>query len=84
VTDPNHTYSDDTIYLFKVSDTEIVGHVGDDPNGPVAIRITLDNAGSLSGGQLVVDQYMAIDHGADLNNFDSTQFLNLVGEGASL
>jgi hypothetical protein len=84
VTDPNHTYSDDTIYLFKVSDTEIVGHVGADPNGPIALRITLDNAGSLSGGQLVVDQYMAIDHGADLNNFDSTQFLNLVGEGASL
>ncbi len=49
VTDPNHTYSDDTIYLFKVSDTEIVGHVGADPNGPVAIRITLDNAGSLLG-----------------------------------
>src|SRR5262249_29821703 len=23
VTDPNHTYSNDTIYLFKVSDTEI-------------------------------------------------------------
>ncbi|WP_456624464.1 DUF5801 repeats-in-toxin domain-containing protein, partial [Bradyrhizobium sp. P5_C12] len=61
-----------------------VGHVGADPNGPIAIRITLDNAGSLSGGQLAVDQYMAIDHGADLNNFDSTQFLNLVGEGASL
>ncbi len=27
---------------------------------------------------------MAIDHGADLNNFDPTQFLNLLGEGASL
>ncbi|MES2029672.1 MAG: DUF5801 repeats-in-toxin domain-containing protein, partial [Pseudomonadota bacterium] len=84
VTDPTHIYGDDTIYLFRVSATEIVGHVGNDPNGPIALRITLQDAGSLSGGQLVVDQYMAIDHGQDGNNFDSSQSLNLVGEGASL
>ena len=85
VTDPNGLYADDTIYLFKVSDTEIVGHVGNDPNGPIAIRITLVNAGSLSGGQLVIDQYMAIDHGQDGNNFDSSKALTLLnsnqGEG---
>ena len=50
VTDPNNLYADDTIYLFKVSDTEIVGHVGNNPNGPIAIRITLVNADSLSAG----------------------------------
>ena len=72
-TDPNNLYADDTIYLFKVSDTEIVGHVGNNPNGPVAIRITLVNADSLSGGQLVVEQYMAIDHGQDGNDFDSSK-----------
>ncbi len=81
VTDPNNLYFDDTIYLFKVSDTEIVGHVGNDPNGPIAIRITLVNADSLSGGQLVVEQYMAIDHGQDGNNFDSSKWLTLLGGG---
>jgi T1SS-143 domain-containing protein len=81
VTDPNNLYFDDTIYLFKVSDTEIVGHVGNDPNGPIAIRITLVNAESLSGGQLVVEQYMAIDHGQDGNNFDSSKWLTLLGGG---
>lgn len=81
VTDPNDLYADDTIYLFKVSDTEIVGHVGNDPNGPIAIRITLVNADSLSGGQLVVEQYMAIDHGQDGNNFDSSKWLTLLGGG---
>ncbi|MEO6382597.1 MAG: DUF5801 repeats-in-toxin domain-containing protein, partial [Nitrobacter sp.] len=74
-----HNYSDDTIYLFQVSPTEIVGHVGNDPEGAIAIRITLTNPDSLSGAQLVVDQYMAIDHGDDLNNFDSVQFLKLFG-----
>ncbi|MDE5452826.1 VWA domain-containing protein [Bradyrhizobium sp. CSA112] len=78
VTDPSGLYGDDTIYLFKVSDTEIVGRVGNDPNGPIAIRITLVNAGSLSGGQLVIDQYMAIDHGQDGNNFDSSKALTLL------
>src|SRR4029079_17566504 len=81
VTDPNNLYADDMIYLFKVSDTEIVGHVGNNPNGPIAIRITLVNADSLSGGQLVVEQYMAIDHGQDGNNFDSSQWLTLLGGG---
>ncbi|MEH2588349.1 DUF5801 repeats-in-toxin domain-containing protein [Bradyrhizobium sp. AZCC 1721] len=78
VTDPSGLYGDDTIYLFKVSDTEIVGRVGNDPNGPIAIRITLVDAGSLSGGQLVIDQYMAIDHGQDGNNFDSSKALTLL------
>ncbi len=81
VTDPNNLYADDTIYLFKVSDTEIVGHVGNNPNGAIAIRITLVNADSLSGGQLVVEQYMAIDHGQDGNNFDSSKWLTLLGGG---
>ncbi|MEH2570888.1 T1SS-143 domain-containing protein [Bradyrhizobium sp. AZCC 1577] len=85
VTDPSGLYGDDTIYLFKVSDTEIVGRVGNDPNGPIAIRVTLVDAGSLSGGQLVIDQYMAIDHGQDGNNFDSSKALTLLssnqGEG---
>lgn len=83
VTDPTGQYPNDTIYLFKVSDTEIVGRVGNDPNGPIAIRITLDNAGSLSGGQLVINQYMAIDHGPDGNDFDSSKALTLAyfGEG---
>ncbi|KRR21582.1 DUF5801 repeats-in-toxin domain-containing protein [Bradyrhizobium retamae] len=78
VTDPSGLYGDDTIYLFKVSDTEIVGRVGNDPNGPIATRITLVNAGSLSGSQLVIAQYMAIDHGQDGNNFDSSKALTLL------
>jgi len=83
VTDPNHLYADATIYLHQISATEIVGLVGDDPN-VIALRITLANANSLSAGQLVVDQYMAIDHGADGNNFDSVQSLVLSGNGATL
>ena len=39
----------------------------------------LTDPDSLSGAQLVVDQYMAIDHGDDLNDFDSVQFLKLFG-----
>ena len=70
-----------TIYLFQVSPTEIVGHVGNNPEGAIAIRITLENPGSLSGAQLVVDQYMAIDHGPDGNDFDSVQFLSFLGGG---
>jgi T1SS-143 domain-containing protein len=83
VTDPTHHYNDATIYLFKVSATEIVGYVGNDPTGDIALRITLVDANSLSGGKLVVDQYMAIAHG-NPNSFDETASLTLFsfqGEG---
>jgi T1SS-143 domain-containing protein len=84
VTDATGHYPDDTIYLFKVSDTEIVGRVGDNPNGDIALRITLTNPTDIANGQMVVDQYMAIDHGNDGNNFDSAQLLKLAGADASL
>ncbi|WP_424630070.1 DUF5801 repeats-in-toxin domain-containing protein [Bradyrhizobium sp. SYSU BS000235] len=71
-----------SIYLFQEDATHIVGRIGG-PEGDIAIRITLDHSDSLSGGQLVVEQYMPIDHGADGNDFDSTQLLQLSG-GASL
>lgn len=84
VTDGAGHYPNDTIYLFKVSDTEIVGRVGNDPNGAIALRITLTDPGDIDNGKIVIDQYMAIDHGIDGNDFDSTQLLRLVGENASL
>lgn len=84
VTDGAGHYPNDTIYLFKVSDTEIVGRVGNDPNGAIALRITLTDPGDIDNGKIVIDQYMAIDHGSDGNDFDSTQLLKLVGENASL
>ncbi len=76
-------YENSTIYLFQEDATHIIGRVGGE-NGDIAIRITLTDANDLSGGQLVVEQYLAIDHGNDGNNFDSTQLLQLLGEGTSL
>ncbi|MEH2513019.1 T1SS-143 domain-containing protein [Nitrobacteraceae bacterium AZCC 1564] len=76
-------YENGTIYLFQEDATHIVGRVGGE-NGDIAIRITLTDANDLSGGQLVVEQYLAIDHGEDGNDFDTTKLLELVGEGASL
>ncbi|QUS39179.1 VWA domain-containing protein [Tardiphaga alba] len=84
VTDATGHYSDTTIYLFRISDTEIVGYVGNSQTGDIALRLTLTDAGNLSGAQFIVDQYMAIDHGNDGNNFDSIQSLLLAGQNASL
>ena len=60
----------DTIYLFQVSDTQVVGVVGNDPSGDIALRITLLNPNNPATAQLVVEQYLPIDHGQDGNNFE--------------
>jgi len=84
VTDAAGTLGDNRIYLFQVSATEIIGYVGNSTEGAIALRLTLTDAGSLSGAQLVVSQYMAIDHGIDFNDVDAALQLWLDGEGANL
>lgn len=82
VTDPNHVYgSDSTIYLFNESG-EIVGRVGS-AQGAIALRISIDGSGGSdpTTAQLVVDQYLPVNHGSDGNDFDSSKALTLVGDG---
>jgi T1SS-143 domain-containing protein len=74
----------DTIYLFQISETEVVGVVGSDPAGDVALRITLLNPNDPAAAQLVVEQYLPIDHGADGNDFDSSLAMTLAEPGSSL
>ncbi len=82
VTDPNHVYGNDSkIYLFNEGG-EIVGRVGS-AQGAIALRISIDGSGGSdpATAQLIVDQYLPVNHGADGNNFDSSLPLTLVGDG---
>jgi T1SS-143 domain-containing protein len=73
-----------TIWLFRVSDNEIVGRVGHDTvtttDDFVALRITL-SAGA--DPVLTVEQYLPIEH-ADAGSLDEAALLTLVDANASL
>src|SRR6185503_19814009 len=83
VTDANGTISNDTIYLFKVSDTEIQGRVDLDGNGTfndannIALRITLDLS-TPSDPTVKVEQIYAIAH--PTTNADESLTLGIAAE----
>ena len=81
---PVADYGDGVIYLVQVDDHHIEGHVGA-ADGPLALTITFNDPDpSVLGGETItVEQYLAIDHGADQNAFDTELPLNLA-EGESL
>ena len=68
------------VYLFKISDTEIVGLIGQNTPGNgddyVALRILLDVTDP-ADPILKVEQYLALEHPlGGPNNFDKSIFLN--------
>ncbi|MCP3400927.1 DUF5801 repeats-in-toxin domain-containing protein [Bradyrhizobium sp. CCGB20] len=48
-----------TIYLFKQADGSIIGRVGDNPNGAIALHIVLSSS---ADPQITVEQYLPIKH----------------------
>lgn len=70
-----------TIYLFHEADGSIVGRVGDDPNGDVALHIVI--TGSASDPQITVEQYVPIEH-PNTGNPDDSQSLTFDDHDASL
>lgn len=59
------------IALVQVSPTLLEGRAGG-AGGDIAFALSIDT----TTGQVSVQQFAAIDHGADGNDFDSTQFLS--------
>ena len=84
------TINDGTsIYLYQAADGSVTGYVGngvDDggPTGAVALTVGLSDPTDPANVQLTIEQYIALNHGDDDNDFDSAQLLTLIGEGASL
>ena len=85
-----HDAGDRAIYLREVSSTVLEGRTagadGIPGNGDdfVAFRITLNGANNPATATITVDQFMAIDHGADNPSiFDENLILRLA-DGASL
>ncbi|KLN61976.1 hypothetical protein WH96_00010, partial [Kiloniella spongiae] len=81
-------YEDTKIYLF-LENGQIVGRFDNNPgdNNPfdgIALRISLDEADSLVNADLIVEQYVAIDHGGDSNEHDSLQSLLTSGDESSV
>ncbi len=76
---PGAPYADAAIYLF-VTDNVISGRVGNDPAGPLAFTIKLNEGAAdiLGDESLTVEQFLALDHGADGNAFDTEAILSLV------
>ena len=81
------TYNDPTIYLFPISGTEIQGRVlqndGDGYDIAFKIKLVTTNPGDpsdLSAYKIVVEQYMAVDHGDDGNQFDTQLPLLINGD----
>ena len=70
-----------TIYLFKQADGSIIGRVGDDPNGAVALHIVI--SGSATDPQITVEQYLPIQHGNTASN-DEPASLTFDDHDASL
>ena len=70
-----------TIYLFHDLDGSIVGRVGNDPNGDVALHIVI--TGSPSDPQITVEQYVPIQH-PNTGNPDDSQALTFHDVDASL
>lgn len=93
VTDASGTIANDTIYLFKISDTVIEGRVDIDGNNVfddannVALRITL---GGGADPVLTVDQIMAIQHGSaatqgnGYDSYDEAATLGIFGDTSGL
>lgn len=88
---PFTAYGDARIYLVQVSATEIWGLVGPavaSGNGyandiAIKLRVVFSDPSDLSTAQIVVEQFMAIDHGNDGNAFDTTVLLKILdGEGS--
>ncbi|WP_212488921.1 DUF5801 repeats-in-toxin domain-containing protein [Bradyrhizobium liaoningense] len=70
-----------TIYLFKQADGSIIGRVGDDPNGAIALHIVI--SGSATDPQIMVEQYLPIQHGNTASN-DEPASLTFDDRDASL
>ena len=78
-----------TIWLYKVSDTEIIGKIGHDTattaDDYIALRITL--SGSATDPQFTVEQYLPIRHpdaGSSASDHDDDVSLYLQDDDASL
>jgi len=78
VTDVANAYTDDTIYLIRVSDTEIDGVVG--PSNTVVLKFLVDN----TADTLTVEQYAAIRHTDTTDNFDEQVTLDFADVDAKL
>src|SRR5690606_27934307 len=74
---PTNDYGDHKIYFYAVDEHTVEGRVGG-IDGPIALRITLENPTDPDTVHLVVEQFLAIDHGKDGNLFDSELPLYLV------
>jgi T1SS-143 domain-containing protein len=72
-------YADATIYLFAVDATTVEGRVGG-IGGPVALRISLNDPDEaiLGDETLIVEQFLAIDHGDDGDLYDTQLPLHTV------
>ena len=70
-----------TIWLFKVSDTEIVGKIGQDTldtsDDFVAVRFLINEA----TGQITVEQYLPFEHPDNTANFDESVVLAFASNG---
>ena len=80
--------TDEQIFLFRVSDTEIVGVVGSVSTGTVALRITVSGTtGSDPDPTLQVDQILAIEHAQDgsgeLTDHDDTETLGIASSSSA-
>ena len=89
VTDATSVILNDTITLFRISDTEIQGRVDlnndgtfDDANN-IALKIKLDLTAP-ADPKVVVEQIYAIAHPTSPGNYDESVTLGLVDAGAGL
>jgi hypothetical protein len=77
-------YGDPTIYLFKISETEIEGRfdaTGDGFYTDVALKITLDVTTDPADPTLTVDQIFAIHHTDSPGNYDDAATLAIADPG---
>ena len=70
-----------TVYLFQAADGSIVGRIGNNPNGDIALHIVI--TGSASDPQITVEQYLAIEH-SNHNSADEPTALTFDDNDASL
>lgn len=85
-------YAYPAIYLVRISATEIWGVVGPVVldqgvvTNDIALKLllTFTDPTDLGTAQIVVEQFMAIDHGADNNAFDTAAWLNIAANEGSL
>jgi T1SS-143 domain-containing protein len=70
-----------TVYLFQASDGSIVGRIGNNPNGDIALHIMI--TGSASDPQITVEQYLPMEH-SNHNSADESTSLTFDNGDASL